>query len=147
MRYEHRFRVQATQQAVADFHRHAWALKALTPPMFPMRIHHAPEPLKDGDHVVFTLWMGPAPLRWDSRIEDVSVQGFTDVQEQGVFGSWQHRHTFAEVDRATTEVVDEIEATLPHQPGRWVLALAMWVGLPMLFAYRAWRTRHLLEQP
>ena len=44
-----------------------------------------------------------------------------------------------------TEVLDEVEASLkPH--GLWgLVGLAKWLGLPLLFAYRGWRTQRLLE--
>ncbi len=146
MRFEHRFTVSAPQEAVAAFHASARALKAITPPPIIMQVHHAPEPLGEGDHVVFTMWLGPIPVRWDSLISDVSVEGFTDTQVQGAFGSWVHRHNFIRVDDATTEVYDVVEAA----PGRGLffglLSRLMWAGNGILFAYRARRTRRLLER-
>ena len=147
MKFEHRFQVDASQEAVADFHRHADALKAITPPPILMRFDAPPpDPLDEGDSFTFTMWMGPLPFKWGSRIEDVSIEGFSDVQTRGVFAHWQHRHNFVKVDERTTEVFDQVEATL--RPHLWfgAVGLMMWLGLPLLFAYRARRTRKLLAQ-
>ena len=108
MKYTHRFRVGAPIEAVADFHRSAASLKAITPPPLVMRLHAAPPQVGEGDETDFTLWMGPLPVRWIARIEDVGPDGFVDRQVRGPFGAWTHRHTFSAVDAATTEVHDEV---------------------------------------
>lgn len=146
MRFEHRFRVQAPQKEVAAFHNSARGLKAITPPLTPIRIHSAPEPLGEGAELDFTMWLGPVPIRWGSRIEAVSADGFTDRQTRGPFAAWVHQHNFIRLDDHTTEVYDVIEASLrPHLLWR-VIGLMMWMGLPLLFAYRSARTRKLVEQ-
>ncbi|MCU0510878.1 MAG: hypothetical protein MUC34_21480 [Anaerolineae bacterium] len=59
--------------------------------------------------------------------------------------SWAHRHEFVRVDDATTEVVDRVEAT--HKKHLWwgLVSRLMWAGMPTLFAFRANKTRKLLE--
>lgn len=145
MKYRHTFRVRAPVTEVARFHTSASSLKAITPPLIPMQLHAAPGQMSDGDEMDFTMWMGPLPVRWQARVEDISPTGFVDQQVRGPFESWVHRHSFIAVDGVTTQVVDEVEARLrPH--ALWGLAgLAMWLGLPLLFAYRGWRTRRMLE--
>jgi ligand-binding SRPBCC domain-containing protein len=146
MRYTHRFTVRAPRQAVSDFHRSAASLKAITPPPLVMRLHAAPSRIDEGDETDFTLWMGPLPVRWVARIEDVSPEGFVDHQLRGPFGAWRHHHHFIAVDATTTEVYDEVTATLHPALGWKLVGLGMWLGLPLLFAYRAWRTKKLLER-
>jgi len=94
----------------------------------------------------FSLGLGPLAIRWRARIEDVSEAGFTDRQLAGPFRAWRHRHTFVALDDATTEVVDEVEASLRTHPVWLPVGLGMWLGLPFLFAFRAGRTRRLLER-
>ncbi len=142
MKYEHRFRVDAPQAEVAAFHLTPHGLKAITPT--PMRIQAAPEELISGSEIRFTLWAGPLPVRWHARVEDVSQQGFTDVQLAGPFKSWQHRHNFVRVGASVTEVYDVVQADLPGLSPAWIVAAGMWISLPLLFAYRAWRTRRAL---
>ncbi len=144
MIYRHVFCVRAPLAAVADFHRRSGSLSAITPPPIVMRVHRAPQVLGEGDEMDFTLWLGPLPVRWVARIEQISEAGFVDRQVRGPFRRWEHRHTFVPLDEMTTEVHDEVQA----EPGDglfWKLvSLAMWLGLPLLFAYRGWRTRRLL---
>ena len=148
MKFEHRFQVNASQQEVAEFHSHTTGFKALVPPFTPAVIHSAPDPLVEGSILDFTLWAGPIPIRWESVIQDVSVEGFTDIQGQyGPYRAWTHRHNFIRVEDNITEVYDHVEASFrPHL--LWgPVALGMWISLPLLFAYRKMQTiRHLEEK-
>lgn len=145
MKYEHRFRVRAPLAAVADFHRMAASMPAITPPPMIVRVHRAPAQLGSGDEMDFTLWAGPVPLHWLARIEDASPAGFTDRQLRGPFAAWAHRHSFVRVTDEITEVVDQVEATLKKHPFWGLAGAAMWAGMPLLFAFRGWKTRRLLE--
>jgi ligand-binding SRPBCC domain-containing protein len=88
------------------------------------------------------MWFGPIPIRWRAVHSNVDPnRGFTDTQTAGPFADWQHRHTFTALDENTTLVEDHIQA----QPGGLV-SRVMWLTLPILFAYRAWRTRRAVER-
>jgi len=145
MKYQHRFQVRAPMAVVADFHAQSASMGAITPPPIVVTVHRAPVRLADGDEMDFTLWLGPLPVHWIAQIEDAGPVGFTDRQVCGPFAKWIHCHRFVVVDESVTEVLDEIELNLrPH----WVwglVGLGMWLSLPLLFAYRSWKTRRLLE--
>ena len=145
MRFQHRFRVRASQARVAEFHAQSASMGAITPPPMIVRVHRAPNRLGSGDEMDFTLWAGPVPLRWVAHIENASPNGFTDRQVRGPFARWQHRHSFVRVSKDETDVVDEVEAELRRHPFWWMAGALMWAGMPLLFAYRGWRTRRLLE--
>jgi ligand-binding SRPBCC domain-containing protein len=90
------------------------------------------------------LWMGPIPVRWRVRIEQMQSDSFTDHMIEGPFRTWRHRHAFRALDDNRTEVLDEIDFSLrPHM--LWgSIGLAMAVGLPLLFFYRARKTVQLI---
>lgn len=144
MIYRRRFRVNAPLLRVVEFHARPASMAAITPPPILVRIHRAPYVLVEGDEMEFTLWLGPLPVRWLARIEDVTDDGFTDRQLRGPFAEWSHRHTFVPLDDHTTEVHDEVTLRLSRNPFWWLVGAGMRLGLPLLFAYRAWRTRRLL---
>lgn len=147
MKFEHRFRVRAPVEKVAEFHSNSTSMAAITPPPMVAIVHSAPERLKSGDRMDFTLWAGPVPIRWVAAIEDASPAGFTDRQVRGPFASWVHRHSFERVDDRTTDVVDCVEAS-PKRHLFWgLVGRLMWAGMPILFAFRGRRTRALLEKP
>jgi len=146
MRFQHRFRVRAPLATVADFHNQADSMAAITPPFIPTQMLQTPPRLEEGDVMAFRMWFGPVPVRWQAVISQVSPTGFSDEQLEGPFRHWIHRHTFVSVDEQTTEVVDKVEATLKRHPLWGPIGLAMWLGLPLLFAYRGWKTRRLLER-
>ncbi len=93
----------------------------------------------------FTLWLGPLPLRWLARIENVGPNGFIDRQLRGPFRSWVHKHTFVPVEETVVEVVDEIELKLRPHPWWALVGLIMWLSMPLLFGYRGRKTRRLIQ--
>ena len=145
MNYHHRFRVPASIEQVAEFHRRSASMAAITPPPMVVKVQRAPAVLADGDEMAFTMWLGPLPVVWLARIEAVSDTGFTDRQLCGPFAEWVHRHTFTAVDENLTDVVDEITLQLRPHPIWWLVGLGMWLGLPVLFTFRAWKTKRMLE--
>jgi ligand-binding SRPBCC domain-containing protein len=147
MRFHHRFAVKAPLAAVAQFHSYSANMPNITPPPVLVDVHNAPEVLAEGDEMDFTLWLGPLPVRWLTRIQDVSETGFSDIQLRGPMLRWHHRHSYVPIDEETTEVVDDVEAELRLHPWWTPIGLAMWLNLPVLFAYRSWKTRRLLESP
>ncbi len=146
MKYRHSFQVRAPLSAVVDFHAQSASLGAITPPPVMMQFHQAQVYLEDGDVLDFTLWLGPLSIRWLARIENVGLNGFVDRQLYGPFSHWLHHHRFASIDDTTTEVIDQIEAALQKHPFWELIGLGMWLSLPLLFAYRGWKTRRLLEK-
>jgi len=144
MKYRHSFRVNAPLQAVADFHARSASMGAITPPPVIVRVLHAPETLRDGDKMDFTLWLGLLPIRWLAIIENTSPNGFSDRQLKGPFASWHHRHSFLPLDGDQTEIIDDISYTIKKHPFWGMVGLSMGISLPLLFAFRAWKTRRLL---
>jgi ligand-binding SRPBCC domain-containing protein len=145
MIYSHRFLVRASLARVTEFHSRAASMAAITPPPIIIRVKQAPEILTEGDEMDFTMWLGPLPLHWLARFEAVTPSGFSDRQLQGPFAEWVHRHTFSAVDQQTTAVVDEISLRQRSQPLWWLFGMGMRLGLPILFAYRQWKTRRILQ--
>jgi ligand-binding SRPBCC domain-containing protein len=146
MKFRHAFTVCAPVSVVAAFHRNPANLVALTP--FPVRVKllSAPCPLQAGDEVAFRLWLGVIPIRWVARIVQMDETGFTDVQICGPFRHWVHRHRFVPQSDGTTLVIDQIDAAFSWHPVRLLIGLLMWLGLPMLFAYRRKATQRQISR-
>ncbi len=145
MNYRHHFQVHAPLALVRDFHSKAACMPAITPPPLSVRLHNAPDVLGEGDEMDFSLEVGPISMRWVARIEKVSPNYFIDRQLRGPFAEWVHQHSFYAVDDQTTEVVDEISLRPRSNPWWWLVGMGMWAGLPFLFAFRASKTRRMLE--
>jgi uncharacterized protein (TIGR01777 family) len=144
-RYKHRFQVQASLDEVAEFHSRSSSLTDITPPPTKMIVHQAPAHLDERDEMDFTVKLGPLPIRWVARIENARPTGFVDRQLCGPFQHWVHQHIFESIDKTTTTVIDEIEFSLHRHPWWKLIGLNMVLSLPVLFAYRSWKTRQLLE--
>lgn len=137
--YRHRFEVEASLTAVSNFHSDSRALRMLTPPPIWVQFHLV-ESLAEGSVADFSMWLGLLPVRWTAVHSQVTPHGFTDTQKRGPFKTWVHSHRFQELGNGRTAVVDDIEA----EPGN-LISRFMWLTLPVLFAYRGWRTRWALR--
>jgi len=143
--FQRRFVVLSPLADVVQFHRDATALKKLTPPPIFVQLHQV-QPLSENSIADFTMWIGPIPVHWVARHQDVDPQqGFSDIQVSGPFESWIHKHQFIQRSDGATEIIDEIKA----EPGKGfykgLISRMMWLGLPFLFWYRSWGTRRSLE--
>lgn len=144
--FRHSFAVKAPIDDVIAFHRHSQNMGAITPPPIIPRIHRAPEFLDEGQEMNFTLWMGPIPIHWVARYENVTANSFIDRQVEGPFRQWVHEHRFESVDEQSTIVHDSINLEFKSDLRNRLVGVGMWVGLPLLFAYRQRQTRKLLEK-
>lgn len=145
MQFRHSFRVRAPQPVVADFHSSSGSMGAITPPPVIVRIHSAPERLSEGDRMDFTLWLGLLPIHWVAVVEQTTPVSFVDRQISGPFAAWRHLHTYIADGADSTLVIDEVSAQLSNNWWWKLVGLGMWINLPILFAYRGWKTRRLLE--
>jgi ligand-binding SRPBCC domain-containing protein len=146
MHYRHEFEVNASMDKVRRFHSASSSMGAITPPPVLVRLHSAPATLGEGDLMDFTMWLGPLPINWVARIENVSRTGFVDRMIRGPFQKWVHRHEFVAINAARTRVIDHVEAELS---AKWLwktVGWLMWLNLPVLFAFRQWKTRRLLQK-
>ncbi len=146
MRYSRRFLVRVALGTAVDFHRAASSLKSITPPFFFMSDLVAPDPLQEGSLLSFRLWLGPLPVRWQSRIENMNAAGFDDIQVSGPFESWVHTHSFEAASPASCWIMDQVEFRLRRHLLWSPVGLLMAIGLPFLFAYREWKTKSMLER-
>jgi len=144
-KFEHRFRVTAPLEKVAAFHSKPQALKILTP--FPLWTQiYTIEPLAENSVARFTIWAGPIPLRWEAVHTHVSEKGFTDTQVKGPYKSWTHKHRFVPIDSESTEVIDEVSASYGEGLFWGLITRLMWLGMPVLFAYRAYTTKREVKK-
>jgi ligand-binding SRPBCC domain-containing protein len=145
MRFRHQFTVHAPRAKVVQFHAQATSMAAITPPPVRIRFRSAPALLSEGDSICFTLGVGPIALPWRASIDLLTPEAFADRQVAGPFRGWVHRHSFNELSPGLTEVEDWVEAAIPLHLLWTPVALGIWLSLPLLFAYRGWKTRLLLE--
>lgn len=67
-----------------------------------------------GARVIFKVYTGPFWRRWVAEHTEYEPPHlFADVQRQGPFAYWHHRHRFEPTARGTTLMTDEIDYALP----------------------------------
>jgi len=144
--FRHEFTVNTPIKDVAEFHGSTQVLRKLNLPLIGLKFHRL-EPLAENSISDFTMWIGPIPVRWVARHEDVTPdRGFVDVQESGPFKIWRHRHSFVPLDGSHTLVRDEIMYVYSRAPLWYLFGHFMAWNLPLTFAYRSWVTRKSLEK-
>jgi ligand-binding SRPBCC domain-containing protein len=116
----------------------------LTPP--PVRVEiDEPQSIIEGTSLKFVMWFGFTAVRWTALHENVDPHtGFDDIQVEGPFGSWKHKHRFAAITIKSTEIRDEIEAEMGSGWRNSLICRILWLSLPILFAYRTYVTRKTL---
>lgn len=140
--------IQASPERVFAFHELPDALQRLTPPWAAARIIQAAPDIKVGSRAIIeTRILGVFPTRWvaEHTVYDPPHM-FEDVQLEGPFRSWRHRHLIK--PHAVGAVLrDEIEYEPPLGPlGQLAAPLIITPRLQKLFDYRHAATRAWCEQ-
>jgi ligand-binding SRPBCC domain-containing protein len=106
--------IPAPPEEVFAWHELPGAVEKLTPPWEKVEMVEHAESLKVGTRVVFKVYTGPIWKRWVAEhVEYDPPRLFTDVQREGPFAFWRHRHRFEATDRGTTMMIDDVEYALP----------------------------------
>ncbi|WP_346290635.1 SRPBCC family protein [Sphaerothrix gracilis] len=111
--FEYSSLINAPVVAVWRFHERPDVLDLLTPPWQPVQVIRREGGLAVEAITEFRLFLGPVPITWLARhVACEEFRLFTDIQEQGPFASWRHRHLFAS-QGDKTRLTDSIEYSLP----------------------------------
>lgn len=108
-----RFPVSAAE--LFAWHGRPGALERLLPPWGRATLLERSGGIKDGSRTVLRVpWIGPFKRRWVAEHGGYAEgRQFTDIQLQGPFASWEHKHLF-EPDGANASILeDRIEYALP----------------------------------
>lgn len=114
-------------------------LGRLTPPGMGFEFLTADRSMRSGLLIDYRLRpLAGVPVHWQTLIDAYEPpHGFHDIQAKGPYRSWEHRHTFEEVDGGTV-VRDEVEYSLPLGPlGDLVHRLLVRGELASIFRHRA----------
>lgn len=106
--------IPASPEEVFEWHELPGAVEKLTPPWERVEMVERAKSLEIGTRVVFKVYTGPVWKRWVAEhVEYDPPRLFTDVQREGPFAYWRHRHRFEATDHGTTMMIDEVEYALP----------------------------------
>ena len=142
-------RIDASADAVFDWHEAPGAFERLTPSWERVRVLRHQGGIKDGARV--SLLVGPAPIsmRWELEHRDYQRgRSFTDTQISGPFRSWKHVHRMLPDGPNACTLQDTIQYELPL--GAFGAICGGWFvrrKLRRLFAHRHAVTRQAFERP
>ena len=117
----------------------------VTPPWLGLRLVKAPPSLSAGAVLDLRVtWLG-LPLRWRTYIREYDPPfRFLDVQVQGPYARWEHRHVFLSEEHGTT-IEDRIVYRLPLGPlGRLAHVTVVKRQLQSIWTYRHRQVAKLL---
>ncbi len=137
-RFSKQSEIAAPPAVVFAWHEQPGAVERLTPPWERVEMVQRATGLQTGARAVFKVYTGPFWRRWVAEhIEYEPPHLFADIQRQGPFAYWQHRHWFEPTARGTTLMIDEIDYALPlGWLGEWLAGGFTRAKLQRMFDYR-----------
>lgn len=106
--------IPALPELVFAWHEQPGAVERLTPPWENVEMIKRGDSLHIGTQVIFKVFTGPISKTWVAEhVEYDPPRLFADVQRQGPFAHWYHRHRFEATERGTTIMIDDVEYELP----------------------------------
>ncbi|MGV3527150.1 MAG: TIGR01777 family oxidoreductase [Candidatus Sericytochromatia bacterium] len=131
--FERRLSLPVPADFAYAWHARPGAFERLTPPWEPVRVAARQGSIDDGDWL--RMQMGPMP--WLARHRGhLPGRQFVDLQAQGPFAYWQHRHLFEEAGENQSTLADLVEYRLPLLPvSAWAEPLIA-QRLDRMFAWR-----------
>ena len=113
-------------------------LGLLTPSWLGFRIVSMPQEMESGAIIRYTIKLWMISLAWTTRIWSWDpVTGFIDVQEQGPYSLWIHKHAFSDLEDGTVLMEDTVTYRLPFwMVGRLVHRLFLSNILRRIFSFR-----------
>lgn len=137
----------SSPKEVFAWHARPEALPTLIPPWEDVSVERPPQGLAPGTVVVLVNRMGPLRLRWvaeHTAFDDRGEAGgtFVDVQREGPFRRWVHRHDVSPAPGGGATLVDTVEWELPLPPlGRWIAGAWAERRIRRMFDFRHQATR------
>ncbi len=106
--------IAAPPDVVFAWHEQPGAVERLAPPWERVEVLERANGLQVGTRVVFKVYLGPFWRLWVAEHTEYEPPHlFTDVQRQGPFAYWRHRHRFEPTARGGTLMTDEVEYAAP----------------------------------
>ncbi|HEU4943228.1 MAG TPA: SRPBCC family protein [Gaiellaceae bacterium] len=130
-----------------DFFADPRNLEAITPPWLHFRILDAPDRLRRGSRLRYSLRLFRIPIRWTTEITAWDPpHGFTDTQLRGPYRVWVHEHRLEDLGTGT-RVMDRVRYRVPLGPaGRAANRLLVRGWLDEIFDFRARRLAERLTR-
>lgn len=147
--YKTTTRIRAPVQALFDFHQDPANLHRIQPPGVRVVEVVLPAEWRVGACVsVRVRILGLVPQAWEVRLEEVCPPTrLVDVAVRGPYPVWRHVHAFREDGPGHSTLTDRVEYQPPWgRFGRLLDRVLFRPQLAVMFAWRQWRTRRLLEQ-
>ena len=142
-------RIPAPLEDVWSFFSDPGNLAEITPSSMGFQIVSAPDrPIRPGDRISYRLRVAGVPIRWVSRItEMIEREMFVDLQEEGPYALWHHRHVFRETNQGV-EMIDDVDYELPFGIlGKLGGSLFVKAQLSLIFDYRTRTIERIFGNP
>lgn len=139
-------KLPVTREEAFAFFSDAGNLERITPPELKFHII-TPQPIRirQGTLIDYKLRLRGFPVKWRTEIAVWDPpHAFVDRQLRGPYKQWIHRHTFVEIDSATTLIEDEVKYRLGFTPFGEVAHFLVRRELDYIFDYRQQRVAELL---
>ena len=135
-------------EKLANWHNSPGAFGRIQPPWESAKLVKKAKSIADNLEEHIQIKLGPLKKNWIARYHDVIPnQQFCDVQVEGPFKYWDHKHVFKPVDSDTSELVDDVTYKEPlGLIGRFLGGRVIKNKLQRMFKYRHEVTKADLER-
>lgn len=115
IRFEHRSVYPCTAADLYGWHARPGALERLLPPWEKTTVLSRRGGIEPGGEVLLKMHIGPVPFHFRAcHIENIPGKMFRDIQAEGPFAGWSHRHSFEDGSDGAI-LRDEVSYALPCQ--------------------------------
>ena len=137
-RFRKKTRIKIPVETGFAWHEKPGAIERLTPPWEKIEIISKMGDIKDGDQTFFKVKAGPFWFKWLAHHMDYEKNSmFTDIQRNGPFLFWEHKHQFHQDGDHAFILEDNLRFRLPLSPISNVFALkSVKKRLNRMFEYR-----------
>ena len=139
--------VPASIDGVWEFITSANNLEKITPPWLSFKVKELSSPtIEENTRILYDLKVHGIPIHWRSKITAWQPKTlFADIQEQGPYAMWFHRHIFKPLAGGVL-IEDRVEYTLPIFPFGYLAWPLVQNNLRKIFSYRKQRIAEILSK-
>lgn len=137
-KFQSQVEINSSAESVFRWHDNPGAFERLMPPWEPVEILERDEGITNGTRIKFNIPLPFTKWTWVAEHQNYEAgKQFEDVQLDGPFKSWRHRHEFEMINTEVSRLIDTIQYQIPYPPiGKWIVGRMLRNKLKRMFRYR-----------
>ncbi|MGZ5501040.1 MAG: SRPBCC family protein [Nitrososphaeraceae archaeon] len=132
-----KFIINEDIEKVWDFYTDIRHLEIITPKKLNLKIiNTSNQKIILGQETIISAKIIIIQRTWHSKITLFQQYEYIDEMLEGPFMKWKHTHKFKRINKNKTEIIDEVEFSLPYGAFGKIVSICVTKILRQLFKYR-----------